>query len=41
MICKGLMPIVHMAELSNDPIGQLAPNITYDINHIGSVRLAE
>jgi nucleoside-diphosphate-sugar epimerase len=33
--------LVHMAELSNDPIGQLAPNITYEINHAGSVRLAE
>jgi len=37
----GLDAIVHMAELSNDPAGQLAPNITYDINHKGSVRLAE
>ena len=33
--------IVHMAELSNDPIGQLTPQITYEINHQGSVRLAE
>jgi nucleoside-diphosphate-sugar epimerase len=33
--------IVHMAELSNDPAGQLAPHITYEINHQGSVRLAE
>ena len=33
--------IVHMAELSNDPAGQLAPEITFDINHKGSVRLAE
>ncbi len=32
--------IVHMAELSNDPTGQLSPTITYDINHQGSVRLA-
>lgn len=32
--------IVHMAELSNDPAGQLAPHITYEINHQGSVRLA-
>jgi nucleoside-diphosphate-sugar epimerase len=32
---------VHMAELSNDPLGQLAPDITYDINHVGSIRLAE
>jgi len=29
-----------MAELSNDPAGQLSPTITYDINHKGSVRLA-
>ncbi|MEZ5259339.1 MAG: SDR family oxidoreductase [Ilumatobacteraceae bacterium] len=36
----GIDAIVHMAELSNDPLGQLAPNITYDVNHKGSVRLA-
>lgn len=30
-----------MAELSNDPLGQLAPTITYDINHKGSVHLAK
>jgi nucleoside-diphosphate-sugar epimerase len=30
-----------MAELSNDPTGQLAPTITYEINHKGSVHLAE
>jgi nucleoside-diphosphate-sugar epimerase len=33
--------VVHMAELSNDPAGQLAPNITYEINHQGSVHLAQ
>jgi nucleoside-diphosphate-sugar epimerase len=38
---KGCDAIVHMAELSNDPAGQLAPQITYEINHKGSVRLAE
>jgi nucleoside-diphosphate-sugar epimerase len=37
----GFDAIVHMAELSNDPAGQLAPHITYEINHKGSVRLAE
>ena len=37
----GIEAVVHMAELSNDPLGQLAPNITYDINHKGSIRLAE
>jgi nucleoside-diphosphate-sugar epimerase len=38
---EGVDAVVHMAELSNDPAGQLAPTITYDINHRGSVRLAE
>ncbi|MEB3151746.1 MAG: SDR family oxidoreductase [Sphaerospermopsis sp.] len=36
----GVDAIVHKAELSNDPTGQLAPHITYDINHLGSVSLA-
>lgn len=38
---EGVDAVVHMAELSNDPIGQLAPEITYEINHQGSVHLAE
>jgi nucleoside-diphosphate-sugar epimerase len=38
---EGINAIVHMAELSNDPTGELAPEITYEINHKGSVRLAE
>ena len=33
--------IVHMAELSNDPTGELSPGITHEINHKGTVRLAE
>src|SRR6202035_417342 len=37
----GTDAVVHMAELSNDPAGQLAPHVTYEINHKGSVRLAE
>ncbi|MGC4083763.1 MAG: NAD-dependent epimerase/dehydratase [Vicinamibacterales bacterium] len=32
--------IVHLAELSNDPLGELAPSVTYAINHRGSVHLA-
>ena len=36
----GADAVVHMAELSNDPAGQLVPAITYQINHEGSVRLA-
>jgi nucleoside-diphosphate-sugar epimerase len=38
---QGIEAVVHMAELSNDPTGQLSPTITYDINHKGSVRLAD
>ena len=38
---EGIEAVVHMAELSNDPTGELAPNITYAINHQGSVRLAQ
>lgn len=37
----GFDAVVHMAELSNDPAGALAPHITYDINHKGSERLAK
>jgi nucleoside-diphosphate-sugar epimerase len=36
----GYDAVVHMAELSNDPLGQLNPTITYKINHEGSVALA-
>jgi nucleoside-diphosphate-sugar epimerase len=36
----GFDSVVHMAELSNDPLGQLNPAITYQINHQGSVDLA-
>src|SRR5262245_54393938 len=38
---RGIDAIVHMAELSNDPAGQLTPHITYEINHKGSVHLAQ
>jgi nucleoside-diphosphate-sugar epimerase len=38
---EGYDAVVHMAELSNDPLGQLNPGITYDINHQGSVDLAK
>lgn len=38
---EGINAVVHMAELSNDPTGELAPEVTYEINHQGSVRLAE
>lgn len=37
---RGFDAVVHLAELSNDPLGQLNPEITYKINHQGSVQLA-
>lgn len=38
---QGFNAVVHLAALSNDPLGDLDPEITYDINHKASVRLAE
>jgi nucleoside-diphosphate-sugar epimerase len=37
---EGFEAVVHLAELSNDPLGQLSPRVTYEINHKGSVNLA-
>jgi nucleoside-diphosphate-sugar epimerase len=36
----GFDAVVHLAALSNDPIGNLNPQLTYDINHLASVRMA-
>jgi len=36
----GFDAILHLAGLSNDPLGDLNPDLTYDINHRASVRLA-
>jgi nucleoside-diphosphate-sugar epimerase len=33
--------VIHLAGLSNDPLGSLAPRFTYEINHEATVRLAE
>jgi nucleoside-diphosphate-sugar epimerase len=38
---RGFEAVVHLAELSNDPLGQHNPELTYAINHRGSVALAE
>lgn len=39
--CEGFEAVIHLAALSNDPLGALAPEVTYDINHHASVRLAK
>jgi nucleoside-diphosphate-sugar epimerase len=38
---KGFDAVVHLAELSNDPLGEINPEITFKINHKGSVRIAQ
>jgi len=37
---EGFDAVVHLAALSNDPVGNLNPQLTYDINHLASVRMA-
>ncbi len=37
----GFDAVLHLAALSNDPLGNLRPDLTDDINHRASVRLAE
>ena len=36
----GFEAVIHLAGLSNDPLGDLNPELTYEINHAASVRLA-
>lgn len=36
----GYDAVIHLAGLSNDPLGDLNPDLTYEINHIASVQLA-
>jgi len=38
---RGVDAIIHLAALSNDPLGNLNPDVTFSINHRASVRLAE
>jgi nucleoside-diphosphate-sugar epimerase len=38
---KGFDAVIHLAALSNDPLGDLNPDCTYGINHRASVRLGE
>ena len=38
---RGIDAVIHLAALSNDPLGNLNPDITYDINHSGSRALGQ
>jgi nucleoside-diphosphate-sugar epimerase len=37
----GFDAVIHLAAVCNDPLGDLNPQATYDINHFASVRVAE
>jgi nucleoside-diphosphate-sugar epimerase len=38
---EGFDAVVHLAELSNDPLGERNPEVTFEINHQGTIRIAE
>jgi len=38
---EGFDAVIHLAALSNDPLGNLDPELTYDINHRATVHLAK
>jgi nucleoside-diphosphate-sugar epimerase len=38
---RGFDAVIHLAAISNDPLGNLNPKRTYDINHLASVQLAK
>lgn len=37
---EGFDAVIHLAGLSNDPLGNLNPDLTYQINHLASIQLA-
>lgn len=37
---EGFDAVIHLAGLSNDAMGQISRQVTYDVNHHGSLRLA-
>jgi nucleoside-diphosphate-sugar epimerase len=37
---RGFAAVVHLAAISNDPLGHLDPEVTYEVNHVATVRLA-
>jgi nucleoside-diphosphate-sugar epimerase len=37
---EGVDAVVHLAGISNDPVGDLNPSTTYDINHLATVHVA-
>ena len=38
---EGFDAVLHLAALSNDPLGDLNPRLTYEINHVATMRVAQ
>ena len=38
---KDVSAICHLAALSNDPLGEINPNLTHEINNLATIRLAK
>ncbi len=38
---EGFEAVIHLAALSNDPLGELNPELTYEINHKATLRMAK
>jgi nucleoside-diphosphate-sugar epimerase len=38
---EGIDAVIHLAALSNDPLGEFDPNLTNDINYKATIRIAE
>lgn len=38
---RGINAVIHLAALSNDPVGELNPRLTYDVNYLSTIKLAQ
>jgi nucleoside-diphosphate-sugar epimerase len=38
---EGFDAVIHLAALSNDPLGDLDPDLTHEINYLATVRMAQ
>lgn len=38
---SGISHVIHLAGISNDPLGEFSPKLTEEINYVGTIRLAK